>query len=143
MEQYLRKAADTIGDSNINYASRLSGGRICVYLATEALVKQICNPSGININDTFTQCRTYVVASKRVVLSNVLPAIPDEALIQSLLTFGKPISQISKLSTSTIHLDHKYIKSFRRLVYMIIPNMEKMPHTFNVEHDSYLCHLRQ
>jgi hypothetical protein len=34
-----------------------------------------------------------------------------------------------------MHADLKHIKSFRRLVYMIIPNMEKIPHTINVEHD--------
>jgi hypothetical protein len=135
IEEYLRKIADTIGGRNIKYASRLSGGRICVYLGTEALVKQICTPGGISINDTFIQCRPYIIASKRVVLSNVLPDIPDESLIPSLLTFGKTTSPISKLSISTTHPDLKHIKTFRRLVCMIIPHMEKMPDTFNVEHD--------
>jgi hypothetical protein len=121
----------------------LSGGRICVHLDTETLVKQICNPGGISINDIFIQCREYIMAFKRVVLSNILPDIPDEALISTLLTFGKPTSQISKLSIPITHPDLKHTKSFRRLVYMIIPNMEKMPHTFIVEHDgvSYVIYV--
>jgi hypothetical protein len=34
-----------------------------------------------------------------------------------------------------MHADLKHVKSFRRLVYMIIPNMERIPHTINVQHD--------
>jgi uncharacterized protein (DUF2249 family) len=135
IEQYLREIADKIGGSNIKYASRLSGGRICIYLAAEVYVKQICTPGGINIGDLFIQCRPYIMASKRVVLSNVLPDIPDDVIQPLLQTFGKPTSQITQLPISTTHPDLKHIKSFRRLVYMIIPNMEKMPSTLNVRYD--------
>jgi hypothetical protein len=142
-EQYLRATADNIGGINIKYASRLSSGRICVYLATENHVQEICAPGGINVNNTFIPCRPYIMASKRVVLSNVLPDIPNETLMPLLHTFGKPTSLISNLSISTMHADLKHIKSFRRLVYMIIPNMEKIPHTINVQHDgvSYVIYV--
>jgi hypothetical protein len=80
-----------------------------VYLAAESYVQEICTPGGININDTFIQCRPYIMKSKRVVLSNVLPDIPNEALIQLLHTFGKPTSQISQLSISTVHPDLRHI----------------------------------
>ncbi|XP_023723410.1 uncharacterized protein LOC111873162 [Cryptotermes secundus] len=135
IEQYLREIADKIGGSNIKYASRLGGGRICIYLAAETYVKQICTPGGINIGDNFIQCRPYIMASKRVVLSNVLPDIPDDVIQPLLQTFGKPTSQITQLPISTTHPDLKHIKSFRRLVYMIIPNMEKMPSTLNIRYD--------
>jgi hypothetical protein len=55
IEQYLRTIADDIGGSNIKYTSRLSGGRIYVYLAAESFVSQICSSGGININNTFIQ----------------------------------------------------------------------------------------
>lgn len=55
------------------------------------------------------------MASRRVVLFNVLSDISDAAFIAILLALGKPMSQIS-----TIHPDLKYIKSFPRLVYVII-----------------------
>jgi hypothetical protein len=136
MEQYLRTIIDGIGGSNIKQAPRLSGGSICVYLAEESLVQETCVPGGININDTFFQCRPYIMASKRDVLSNVLPDIPNESLILLLLhNFGKPTPHISQLSIPTAHPYLRHIKSFRRLVYMIIPGMEKMPPTINVEHD--------
>jgi hypothetical protein len=135
IEQYLRAIANNIGGINIKYASRLSGGRICVYLATENHVQELCAPGGININDTFIPCRPYIMASRRVVLSNVLPDIPNETLMPLLHAFGKPTSLISHLSISTTHADLKHIKSFRRLVYMIIPNIEKIPHLINVQHD--------
>lgn len=99
-----------------------------MYLAAESLVQEICAPGRININDTFIQCRPYIMASKRVVLSNVLPNIPNESLIQLLHIFRKPASHISQLSISTVHPDLKHVKSFRRLVYLI-PDMEKMPPT--------------
>jgi hypothetical protein len=81
IEQYLRAIADNVGGINIKYASRLSGRRICVYFDTEDHVRELCAPGGININDTFIPCRPYIMASKRVVLSNVLPDIPNEALM--------------------------------------------------------------
>jgi hypothetical protein len=34
-----------------------------------------------------------------------------------------------------MHADLKHVKSFRRLVDMIVPNVEKIPHTINVQHD--------
>jgi hypothetical protein len=138
IEQHLREIADKIGGSNIKYASRLSGGRICIYLAAEMYVKQICTPGGINITDMFIQCRPYIMASKCVVLSNVLLDIPDDVIQPLLQTFGKPTSQITQLAISTTHPDLKHIKSFRRLVYMTIPNMEKMPSTLNVRYDKVM-----
>jgi hypothetical protein len=135
IEQYLRAIADNIGGINIKYASRISGGRICVYLATENHVQELCAPGGININDTFIPCRPYIMASRRVVLSNVLPDIPNETLMPLLHAFGKTTSPISHLSISTTHADLKHIKSFRRLVYMIITNIEKIPHVISVQHD--------
>jgi hypothetical protein len=106
-----------------------------VYIATETRVQEKCAPGGIDINDIFIPCRPYIMASKRVVFSNVVPDIPNETLIPLLHTFGKTTSLISHLSISIMHADLKYIKSFRRLVYMIIPNMEKIPHTINAQHD--------
>jgi hypothetical protein len=136
IEQYLRAIADNIGGINIKYASRLGGGRICVYLATEQHVQDICASGGITINNMYIQCRPYIMAARRVVLSNVLPDIPHTTLLPMLNTFGKPTSPISSLPISTTHPDLKHIKSFRRLVYMIIPSMDKLPHTLNVEHDN-------
>jgi hypothetical protein len=103
IEQYLRTIADDIGGSNIKYASRLSGGRICVHLAAESFVSQICASGCININNTFIQCRSYVMASKRVVLSNVLPGIPSETLIPSLRAFRKITYNITQLPISTVY----------------------------------------
>jgi hypothetical protein len=70
-----------------------------VYLAAESLVQKICVPGGININDKFIQCRTYIMASERVVLSNVLPGIPNESLILLVHYFGKHIPYLT-----TFHL---------------------------------------
>jgi hypothetical protein len=135
IEQYLRAIADNIGGINIKYASRLGGGRICVYLATEQHVQEICASGGITINNTYIQCRPYIMAAKRVVLSNVLPDIPNATLLPLLNTFGKPTSPISNLPIATTHPDLKHIKSFRRLVYMVIPSMDKIPPTLNLEHE--------
>jgi hypothetical protein len=134
IEQYLRTIADSIGGNDIKYASRLSGGRICVYFAAESYVREICADGGISINDTYIKCRQYIMASKRVVLSNVIPDIPDESLIPLLQKFGKPTSHMSHFSISTTHPDLRHIKSFRRMINMIIPNMEKIPSTIHIKH---------
>jgi hypothetical protein len=71
------------------------------------------------------------MASKRVAFSNGLPDMLNEFLIPLLHTSGKPTSHISQLPISTVQPDLKHIKSFRRLVYMTIPDMEKMPRKIN------------
>jgi hypothetical protein len=133
MEQYLRKIA--VGGRNIKYSPTLSGGKTRIYVAAESFVEQICTPGGININDKFAQCRPYIMASRRVVLSNVSPDIPNKSPIPSLLTFWKHTFHVKQLPISTVHPDLKHIKSFQRLVYMMIPYMEEMPHTRNVENE--------
>jgi hypothetical protein len=75
------------------------------------------------------------MASKRVVLSNVLPDIPDATLIPLLHRFGKPTSHLTQISISTAHTDLKHVKSFRRMVYMLIPDMQKILTTITVEHE--------
>jgi hypothetical protein len=73
--------------------------------------------------------------SKRVVFGNVLPEIPNEKLMLALGSFGKATSPITQLPISTVHPDLRYIKSFRRLVCMVIPHIDKMPQTIDIEHD--------
>jgi hypothetical protein len=41
IENHLCNFVDKIGGSDIRYAPRLSGGRVCVYLAAESLVKEL------------------------------------------------------------------------------------------------------
>jgi hypothetical protein len=76
IEIYLRNIAEKAGGSNIKYASRLSGERVCVYLAAESFVKELSDQRGITIDTTFVQCRPYVMISLRVVLSNVCLKFP-------------------------------------------------------------------
>jgi hypothetical protein len=50
IEHYFRIIADKIGWSNIKYASRLCGGRVCVYLSDESYVKELSTEGGITVN---------------------------------------------------------------------------------------------
>jgi hypothetical protein len=106
-----------------------------IYTAAEFFVIEMCTPGSISIINTLVHCRPYIMAYRRVMLSNVLLDIPNESLTPSLFTFGKPASHISKLSISTVNPDLKHINSFRRLVCMIIPNIEKTSYKINLECD--------
>lgn len=135
LEDYLRAVADKIGGLNIRYASRLSGGRVCVYLSHLNFVEELCAEGGVTICDIFVQCRRYVSAARKIVLSNVVPDIKNETLTRALQSFGQPTSSITEIPISTIHEDLKHIKSFRRCVYMLIPKLEQIPSTISIENE--------
>jgi hypothetical protein len=122
IEIYLRNIAEKAGGSNIKYASRLSGERVCVYLAAESFVKELSDQRGITIDTTFVQCRPYVMISFRVVLSNVCLKFPMRNFTTlhlvsywpdlqsptraylSLLSFGRITSNITQLPISTQYI---------------------------------------
>ncbi|KAK3916767.1 Transposon TX1 uncharacterized 82 kDa protein [Frankliniella fusca] len=120
-DDLLRAAADIVGASNIQYVSKLSGGRFCLYLSSEVAVTNICDRGGVYINDTFLPCRKYATEATKFLISNCPPEMPDEALINLLKPFGKPVSKPTRLSVNTVHNDLKHVKTWKRSLFMEIP----------------------
>jgi len=120
-DQCLRAVADVVGGHNIHYCSRLSGGRICMYLTDQTHVEQICHEGGVMLGSVFIPCRRYVTDSTKFIISNCPPELLDEDLKKLLEPYGKVVSAPTRLKVSTAHEDLKHIKTWRRSVYVLIP----------------------
>jgi len=57
-------------------------------------------------------------SSRKVVLSNVSPELPDSLLLESLSPLGKVTSRLMSLGASLRNPNYQHIKSFRRSVYI-------------------------
>lgn len=131
LNDYLLAAAKVVNGQNIRYASRISGGRICMYLTNEQFVDHIISKESLNVNDIYVPVRRYITASSKIIISNVLPDIPDELLSKSLHQYGKIVSQFRNISIGSKHPELIHIKSFRRVVYLIRNNV-KLPTSLNI-----------
>lgn len=120
-DQCLRVVADVVGGHNIHYCSRLSAGRMCMYLTDHTHVENICNEGGVLIGSVFIPCRRYVTDSTKFIISNCPPELQDDDLKKLLEPYGKVTSAPTRLKVSTVHEDLKHIKSWRRSVYVLIP----------------------
>ena len=127
-DQCLRAVADLIGGSNIHYCSRLSGGRICLYLTNETLVDKMCQESGVVINEEFIPCRRYVTEAQKFVVSNCPPELSDDGLREILAPYGRIVSAPTRLRVTTNYEDLRHIKTWRRTIYVMVPeNAPEMP----------------
>lgn len=151
-DQCLRAVADVIGGRNIHYCSRLSGGRICMYLTNEDCVETICKGGGVLHGAYFIPCRRYVTDATKFIISNCPPELQDEDLKKLLAPYGKVVSAPTRLKVSTVHEDLKHIKTWRRSVYVMIPSdAAEMPkrllitssdglkQTLYIERDEIVC----
>lgn len=152
-DQVLRAVADIIGGRNIIYITRLSSGRICIYLANEESTNKIVGESGITINDVFLPCRKYISEATKVVVSNCPPEMSDESLKKVLEPYGRVVSPPTRLRVSTNHDDLKHVLTWRRSVYVLFSHdAQEMPsrvsitnptdgvkHTLYLDKDEKIC----
>lgn len=135
LDDYLYAIAGQIGASNIIAASRLSGQRICVYLKSEEMAHQLTKDQGLDVKGLFIATRKYISSSTKVILSNVLPDIPTDALKEQLNQIGKITSPIKPLMINSKYDDFKHIISFRRIVYIIFNDPANVPTSFQIHHE--------
>lgn len=122
-ELCLRAVADIIGGKNIHYCTRLSGGRTCLYLTNEDYVNKLCELEGIvTKGGEFHPCRRYITEATKFVISNCPPELDDEELKTLLQDYGRIVSTPARLRVSTSDDDLKHIKTWRRSVYIMIPD---------------------
>lgn len=64
---------------NIIFVSRISNHRFCVFLSSKQVLDNLMQQTQtIKINDQLIQIRRFVNPTKRIVISNVCPSIPNE-----------------------------------------------------------------
>jgi hypothetical protein len=133
IHQYLRAVANLVGASNIWFGSRLSLGRVAVYLSTVKLVDEFMTKhAGIQIGDIFLPARRMVTKANRLVLSNVCPTIPHSTLEDMLGSAMKLVSPMSFVNVGGKDPELSTIYSFRRQIFVVIEESHQLPESLLV-----------
>lgn len=126
------------GASNIVAASRVSGGRVIVFLANKDLVENFQKKyGGFQFQNTFIKTRKLKAPSTKLIISNVSPTVPNVA-IEDLLTKTlklKLASPISILRVSPQDDLFPHVISSRRQVY--VHSTEDLSHIPNLTQLTY------
>lgn len=132
---YIIALGPIVKSRNIMFASHMSNRRVCIYLSSVSIVDSfINNHAGINIANNFVQARRLISPAKRIIISNVSPCIPHIHLEAILKSNGlKVVSPISFMRVGSVLEEYKHVLSFRRQVYVVLENNDKLPETLLVE----------
>lgn len=126
------------GAQNIIAASRVSGGKIILFLASREIVDKFQNDhGGFKLGNTFIPTRRLKAPTIRIILSNVSPIIPNtviENLISNRLGL-KMVSPISILRFSPVDDLFPHVISWRRQFYLPAnTDLTKIPSTFTLDY---------
>lgn len=129
LRDYVLDVGHKIDPKHILYASRMSNNRICLYLSSKQIVNSfITTHGGATIKDTFVAARKLITPSKRIIISNVYPFLPDYVIEDGLKALNlKLVSPISELGAGVADEGFKHIKSFRRQVYIADNENDTVP----------------
>ena len=85
IKEYACAVGRMIGPKAIRYISRISNGRICIYLdKKETVASLIDNHKSITINNNKIDIRPMIIPAERIILSNVSPVILNKAIEDTL-----------------------------------------------------------
>ena len=129
--------------SNIVSISKISGGRICVFLSNKTWVDKLSGQT-IRINGNELPIRPLIEKNKRLVLSNVQTHISNELLAEGLSIHGiLPVSPIHNIRASLSKPGRSHIQSHRRQVYIKEDTVVPIPESFKImfEDTTYWIYL--
>lgn len=133
IDDYLKGVADLVKGENITHASRVAGGRVCIFLKSEVLVQQVTQDGFISVKDQYIPIRRFNTASTKVVLSNVFPFITNEMITEQLRKYGNLTAPVRDLLTGSKLNNCAHIKSFRKICYVMINDLSKVPSSINFD----------
>lgn len=136
LDQYVYTLGDILGPQNITNVSKISNGRLRIYLKSKELVDQTTNQyKTIKVLDNDVQIRPLQIKAKRIIIGNASPEIPHTLIEDALKQIGlKPTSSIIFLRAGLKKQGYEHILSSRRSVY-IIDDFEHLPETTTINYD--------
>ncbi|KAM7249246.1 hypothetical protein ACFE04_019855 [Oxalis oulophora] len=126
------------GAQNIVAASRVSGGKVIVFLSTKEIAEKFQNEHGaFKIGEKIVTTRKLRAPSVKVILSNVSPVIPNTVIESTLTQLGlQPITPISILRFNPSDDIFSHVISWRRQFYLPAnTDLSKIPPVISVTYD--------
>ena len=132
--EYLITISKIIPAENIQFVSRISNNRFCIFFNSQAVMEKLLKThSSIHVNEIEIPIRRLINASKRIILSNVYPTIPNQLILNALHEVGiKTTSQISHMKAGFATEQFSHILSFRRQVYINQYKVSILPSSITV-----------
>ena len=137
LEEYIYAIGDIIGPQNILFASKISNGRVCIYVSTAETAKDLTlKYSKIKVCNQDVDLRLLISKHKRVVLSNVSPSIPHFILEECIDKLQiRRESSVSFLRAGYTKPGYAHILSFRRQLYIHADDESKIPESTKVTYE--------
>ena len=137
VQDYLLAISTVVDKSDIRYISKISHGRVCIYLSSKEIADKLTdNNVKITIGNHKLEIRPLMSKSKRIILSNVCPIIPSTIIEEELLKHGiKPTSQITYTRAAASLPGFTHVLSFRRQMYLSPEDELKMPASLPIIYD--------
>lgn len=139
IKEYLLSVSSLIGSKSIIAASRISHQRICMYLASKKSVDTFIEQhAGIVVNSQFLSAKRLVEPSKKIILSNVHPCIPDTYILEALMQHGiRPTSALINMKVRIPeHNEFDHISSFRRFIFISDDKNVRLPGSLLIHFDN-------
>jgi len=97
--EYVSAISKIVPAENIIFVSRISNNRFCVFFNSQAVMENLLKThSSIHVNGIDNPIRRLINASKRIILSNVYPTIPNQLILNALHQLGiKTTSEITHM----------------------------------------------
>ncbi|XP_054006593.1 uncharacterized protein LOC128891237 [Hylaeus anthracinus] len=138
IKEFTLAIAKVISPGNIRFVSRVSNGRICMYLANQHLVEKLTDTDvNTKVANHTLRIRPLVSRAKRIILSNVCPIIPHEAIESKLLTMGiRCASHLIFIRAGMNEPGFSHILSFQRQIYIEPSDANKLPDSIQIEYEN-------
>ncbi|KAE9523888.1 hypothetical protein AGLY_015776 [Aphis glycines] len=133
--EYVIAISKIIPAENIQFVSRIPNNRFCIFFNSQAVMENLLKThSSIYVNEIEIPIRRLINASKRIILSNVYPTIPNQLILNALHDVGiKTSSQITHMKAGFATDQFSHILSFRRQVYINLQgSVSQLPNSITV-----------
>lgn len=132
--EYVSAISKIVPAKNIIFVSRISNNRFCVFFNSQTVMENLLKThSSIHVNGIDIPIRRLINTSKRIILSNVYPTIPNQLILNALHQQGiKTTSQITHMKAGFATEQFSHILSFRRQIYINQDSATKLPNSITV-----------
>lgn len=138
VKDYVSELVKATSPETIRFISRISNGRICVYLSTKQIADDLIdNTKTITIGNTGIPIKSLASRTKRLIMSNVCPEIPHELIEEKLKDAGIRIeSKVTFIRAGISEAGLSHIYSFRRQAYIHSDDANEIPESMFISFDN-------
>ena len=144
IQEYTLAVGKLVGSKNVRFVSRISHGRVCIYLNSKETADSVITdpPTKINIGSHCLEIRPLITKSKRIILSNVCPIIPHNVILDELRKRNViSESQMTFIKAGISDPEYSHVLSFRRQMYILPEYLPNLPESMQITFDDTPYHI--